>query len=678
MPRIGVELDDPTGLGSLVSGMKGMQEGLFPDPAKYAAAGYYGAKQRETQLQGNVLADQLNSRARLFKLLQGDQPIPAQYAPATAGGSAQGPLVWTPQAQQQQPSLASTVAPPAILDPQKTADYVSNPNGPMQTGGQAPPMSSPVPGAPPAPNTTTTNGQVPQNDAQRFHPGSVTDGNGGLKQSGPAAANGSPSPNSLNLSQMVALAVYSGMDPAAAKQLAAAYITDLYTKGRIDKGTATRMNAELDPGTIYKEDAATGRTAMQEAGATTRTGMQEAGATGRTRMTEAGATERTGMTERGHTERTGMTERGATERTGMTEAGATGRTAMAPTNVINPENGQAQTIPLGDLKRPEAPFGVYDPGVAGKQAEQRAHMVWVPAPGGGYTRKLQSAVTPGEQVVNDTVAEEAMKTVQVTTPQGTKSMPNWQATAQGLARAPENVGQVQAGAAAAAAAGSPQTPLGQIVAGGQPPVVASGQDASNEMAVRSQVTNSYFKPTSPELLKQDYKSVTFDAETTQELDRLTQELKTNPNSGVFNNDRAAWALAIQTLQSKGMPDGRRLPKDTDPPAVWSRFANKTVRDAKGNKVLEVGLIPPAGASATPTPAPANMTVQQMYGGTGTPSLANTVAPTPAPAPAAKPAATGGTMPPGALGPAPPGVTGNVKDPATGQLGVVVGGWIMPR
>jgi hypothetical protein len=158
---------------------------------------------------------------------------------------------------------------PAIMDPQKTADFVGNPWGPLSTGQQAPEQSPPAPGAPPAPNTTTSNGQVPANDGT-LHPGSVTEANGGQKQSGPAGPNGAPAPMALNLGTMMAMASQSGMDAAMVKQFMSGYVADLYNSGRIDRNMRNELDAQVAQGTIFTQEETTRRTLedrrLQEAG----------------------------------------------------------------------------------------------------------------------------------------------------------------------------------------------------------------------------------------------------------------------------------------------------------------------------------------------------------------------------------------------------------------------------
>jgi len=312
--RSAYDVEDPTGLGGWSTGIKSLGQLLMPDASKFAEARYYGAKTRQSAaetaasvnqqwMQQRVLGAQPNSGVPGLTGQITSQPLPGagpdmnvpvfqpsgnapiqvtspQYppplsqvvAPGSPGPAGPGPAMPPPAPAQGGMSLASLMTGP-MAEPNAVADLVSNPNGPLSTGRQAPPVSSPSPGAPPAPNTTTSNGQVPANDGV-LHPGSVTEANGGQKQSGPAGPNGTPAPLSLNLGTMMAMAAQSGMDAAMVKQFMSGYVADLYNSGRIDRNMRNELDAQVAQGTIFTQEETTRRTLADRR-------LAEAGQTGR-------------------------------------------------------------------------------------------------------------------------------------------------------------------------------------------------------------------------------------------------------------------------------------------------------------------------------------------------------------------------------------------------------------
>ena len=655
--RVGFELEDPTGLGSLVAGVKNLQEGLFPDPSKFASAGYYGAKTREAQMDANLKADQMNARYRLWQTVNGQNPG-GGYAPAPYVGQS-GPLMWTPPGQPGGGALGggttlggmvSGAQPPAIMDPQRSANFVENTT---TSGGAAPPpVSPPAPGAPPAPNTTGSDGSVPKTDPQLpLHPGSVTPPGGGQKQSGPAGPNGAPASKALNLGQLMALAVQSGMDAGQAKGFISGYIAELYQTGRIDRQTMTELNAQLGEGIIYKEDAATGRTVLEQ---------------------------------QGQDRRNAATIAGQQKVEEIKQAGETTRTGMGATTVLD-ANGNPITIPLSRLPEGQGgkPYGGYTAGVETEkqQAKTKAEesgrtMVWVEDPNGGYKRVQRSALQPSDRVVDDAVAQSQLETVQVVVPGGggrTVPKPRWQATRDGDQIAGKTVEEVRT-TAAQAAPGAPN--LAQTVV----PAAIEPKTDFERTQVRQQIADRYYPPRSTDLWRQgNFKGVRFSGTVEQMLDQLTTQFYNDRNDATtYLQDGAAREKAIRTLQ-QGIPGKGRLPtsNELEVPAVWDLFVNKNVYDEKGNKFIQIDLVdtpppPPSVASTVAGAVQGGVTYPSGftgYGGTKTPPAA--VAPAPA-APAA-PTATTSQFPPALPGM----VEGKLYNSPDGGQFRIVGGKMVP-
>jgi hypothetical protein len=92
-----------------------------------------------------------------------------------------------------------------------------------------------------------------------LHPGSVTEPNGGQKQSGPAAANGSPPALAFNPNLLVVMLQRAGYDANSIREQLQAYAANAYRSGVIDKNTWTQMDAALGQGKMLAEQAATQR-----------------------------------------------------------------------------------------------------------------------------------------------------------------------------------------------------------------------------------------------------------------------------------------------------------------------------------------------------------------------------------------------------------------------------------
>jgi len=293
--RSAYDVEDPTGLGGAASGLKTLGSIIMPDASKFAEARYYGAKTRQSAAEVAKMSNDQYAQWRLQSGLPGTgvSAFSGQIVPQMLPGSPEGtpgfptfqptggpisvaPPQFVSPASGPPPSLAATVAPGptggpggpglGMPNPQATADLATHPNSPMVTGGQPPPASSPVPGAPPAPNTTTTNGQVPNNEpAVPVHPGSITDANGGPKYAPPATANGSPAPIAINTAAIVALASQAGMSAEQIKLMGGGFIDDLVRSGRLDASSGAQADAAIGQGILYQQQEATRRTLADRA-----------------------------------------------------------------------------------------------------------------------------------------------------------------------------------------------------------------------------------------------------------------------------------------------------------------------------------------------------------------------------------------------------------------------------
>ena len=321
------------GLGSIFGAMS---EG----PAKIAQAGYYGAEQRYKQLQSAQLQEQLAAGHQYLGMMTGQMPGKPQYRtdPATgqniladtaavwggSGGPAPAPpaappgpppissaVVGSPPGQPPGPAAAPPAPPPApapIVAGQVGANMAPSDLGALVAGGggavppvlsaqnaaatgdavvnavdshpgaPGPAVSSPAPSAPPAPNTTASDGSVPPStDHSVVHPGTFTPAGGGVKGAPPAAPDGSPAPPMLNLGQFAALATLKGMPAADALALGRMIVAGWVKNGQMDSVTADNVVANI------------GEPAMRTAG------INNAGALQRTNVEQAGQTQRQGM-----------------------------------------------------------------------------------------------------------------------------------------------------------------------------------------------------------------------------------------------------------------------------------------------------------------------------------------------------------------------------------------------
>ena len=197
-----------TGPGDWTNGLQSLAQALFRGPELAAQAGYYGAQTRNAQIQGWRQLDQSNAQHALLGLTPGsgvpyspprfeNTPIaglqimaPPGNLPMTGnlGGTVTGqpPAAPTPSPPGQTPqtALSATVAPgvsgagtvPPAGQPGQPGQGAPPPMPTVSPGGLAtlmtadkgafssgrlPVSSPPAPGAPPAPNTTGSDGSVP-------------------------------------------------------------------------------------------------------------------------------------------------------------------------------------------------------------------------------------------------------------------------------------------------------------------------------------------------------------------------------------------------------------------------------------------------------------------------------------------------------------------------------------
>ena len=316
-----------TGNAAWDQGLGSIFGGLFPDPSRVAQAGYYGAEQRNKQLQSSRLRDQM-AHQQAVDAAAGTLTMPTtSYAPSPEGPN-MTPIMQPPGAYvpvqappaAAPPSLGTTVAagagggpasaPAPAAPPVAPAPIVAGQVGAnMAPGGLSslfaqgggavapagggtmrldqgtpPPTSSPAPGAgaPPASNATASDGSVPNNDTTSgiFHPGSITPPGGGRKTSGPANADGSPAKPMITAAQYVALAVGAGHEANQALLEWRSMISSAYDTGRIDENTYHHMMGAAEP-SIITTDATNAanikRTGMEQAGQNQREAMSQAG-----------------------------------------------------------------------------------------------------------------------------------------------------------------------------------------------------------------------------------------------------------------------------------------------------------------------------------------------------------------------------------------------------------------
>ena len=646
--RSGLEVEDPTGLGSASEGIKTLASAIIADPSKRAQAGYYGTKAREALIDAAAKTSQMNMMpAFMARTNPGMGPVSGSYAPAP--GIVNGPMMFTPDspsiAMPSQPSLAVTVAPggpPQLPPPGQVIQQLSRPDTPGLNTGSPPPASPPVPGASPAPNTTTTNGQVPQNDAQGVHPGSVTPPGGGQKMSGPAAPNGAPAPITPAIANFMAMGAAAGMPAEQMKMIGAAYVSDAIRTGAMDQNTGARVLAEIfDPARVYAEGAHTGRTVLEQ---------------------------------QGQNYRQGVTEGGLTRRHEITEGGLQRRHDTGEVTVGGGEGGGPMVIQRKDIGagRP----GYDSPRAVGQQTATNA-LVDVPAPGGGY-RKVSRSQAQAENltIVDPKVAQDAMENITVITDKGAQLVPRWQAQRDGLAPAPTTPAQVQAEAGAGAAVRG--QPVGPAIAAATPPAAVNAEDAFRQNYNRTQNWQRYYPPTTALLQRNANGGVLPVGALAGKVDARAAQIKAEKNL----DDASAHAEAIREMQASGeLPSAADV--DANRPAFYDRFTSKIGPGPDGKQYLYIDTSTPAGdvvnGAVTKNPPPPQKPAFTGYGYTAPSASA------PAPAPAttgSRPArpSTSSTPPGGAkpIGRAPAGTPDGTPMTLNGVMGVTRGGLVYPQ
>lgn len=548
--RSAYDVEDPTGLGGVSEGIKSLGAYLMPDPSKMLQGRYYGARARQAAVDTAIAAGRFNiSGPGVQGMMAGGGPpgftptnvegttlmMPSLGATVAGGG---GPAAQpTAGAQPSAPGPLSSVLmggqaggpPPAIMDPQRTADFVSNPSGPVMTGVQPPPMSPPSPGAPPAPNATGTDGSVPANDP-RLHPGSVTEANGGVKMSGPAGPNGQPAPMALNMGAFMALAAQSGYDAATIKLMTQGYVNNLYTTGRISGPVRDEALSRLEMATV-------------------------------------------------------LTQQGETQREGMRIGEQRRQFDMAPTETVDAQGNKTYTPRAQAYGRQGYDSAVRQQAVGediAVRAQQREY-VTVQDADGGTRQVLRRDVQPGDRVISQQQEGKLSDVISTTGPQGTSLTTKGQAMRGGLAETPTTPEQVIArDLEQNRVAPDTDKPTGADIRQRydirQP--MSPGDQVKVQQA-RDEVVNRTY-PMSTSLTQRNIKKITLTGEAYQELDRETEAIK---RARPTLTDTTAANMALRKMQSEG-----RLPKpDEVSRPVWGNvFVNNITKDG----TLEIGLKKP--------------------------------------------------------------------------------------
>jgi hypothetical protein len=517
------------------------------------------------------------------------------------------------------------------------------------------------------------NGAVPG-----LHPGSVTDPDGGTKQSGPAAADGSPAVPTITVPQIMERAAAAGYDSASAGHIASSVVAQMFARGVIDKNTYITMMtgagnaAPLTAATeIAKQNIVTGEGArqfnLQPRTVTTADGKE-------IQITQgnfAGAAPGTYF--------------------GPREADTTTTTPYpGGPSIINRKltsTGQIQADP--ELYRSEqAPVDYTDPNT-GRLVTQRRSAAY---PGGtvrlgaGESTPIQVAPTVGappvqsrrvfgdNQIVGDqTLTQQQMKPQVFINPADPSSVQLGRTSdviAGGMSIPPQSLDAQQALNAAALshfnfALDPNATPeqkaaiatqnIQQTVGATNLPAPRPPQEGNQFENLVDLETKRRFPPTG-QAGQIDY-DVVLHPDQRAKLINLANQLRAAP--GRFrNDDNAALSEAFNRLQADGT-----IPKSVD---RTKKLIEYTGPDSltQGDNIRTLNFPLKGGGTTT-------RKVIQLGG----PSVAGTVAAGSKPVPTPKP----GTPPPGAIGPAPAGATEGYigTNASTGQKAVVRGGWLYP-
>jgi hypothetical protein len=496
-----------TGNAQWDQGLNSLGSSLFPDPSKIAQAGYYGAEARKAQMDAASKAGQMNALAYGIPASLGGQPPSApNFQPVTAVPN----------------SNAVMLAPPS-----------SNLSG-VFTGQPLPPNGPPAPGLPPAPNTTASDGSVPpatpQDGTGILHPNAITPSDGGMKVSGPAQHDGSPAPVP-NFSAVATYLAAGGMDANSVTNALKALNTQAYNNGNIDYQHYKMNDASLGSGTMFKEDAATGRTIIQEAGATGRQNIV------------------TGETKR---------EFNLTPQTGVDAEGRP--TMVLPQDIIS---GQRRFEPnVYTTDQGTVTTGGGGPSGTGPLVQRK--------------QDLPTGVSPGY----DSATDQIMNTpVHVMNPNGSPSattVPFYEAHQKGLTIAPADVNQVQ-GMIYAAVQKDPNSPAGRIfqqtkIGMEGLPILTPDQEKSRLQNQNSNTTQVY-APSENQIGRTD-PAILLDRARI-DIDERAHELQlTNP---IYRSDpNLANNVAHQQLIQEGvLPDNATVTK-------WRSYTTDMLNKAIGN------------------------------------------------------------------------------------------------
>jgi hypothetical protein len=406
---------------------------------------------------------------------------------------------------------------------------------PNLTQGTPPPVSSPAPSAPPAPNTTGSDGSVPGNDASSgtFHPGSITPPGGGRKTTGPANADGSPARPApmFTQAQYVATAVNSGMDAAQATVQWRSYIQSLYDKGILDENSYHHAMGSTDP-SIINTDAT-------NAANIRRTGIEQAGATTRTAMTEAGATTRQNIVTDEQRMQFQNAEVAVRDPTDPSKAiikkrkdlqpgdiyydSAQAVQAGKPTAVVPPGGGPPVNIPAYQTTQPgPGQPSVFEPNVAAEQQRQKGAF--------GDYMDLKDPSAP-----HYTTADTAERQGLVPRPQ---SSDQWNARMQqAIALEPDPVKQ--------------RDLIDRYTAVAALPKATTPKEAFDQQQVDYQSDQrAYPQPQHPLVPLGVTNPIAFTPQAQTEIDRKTEQLQRS-TSYLRNNPVLAHQRAVQELQADG-------------------------------------------------------------------------------------------------------------------------------
>jgi hypothetical protein len=527
-----------TGLSSMTQGLGSLSSALFPDPSKIAQAGYYGAETRAARVKAQQGINQMNTAPYALSMAlhpggptpqpsyqpsQGIEGLGAVIAPMPGLGGQGGDSGYTGPSGQPMPPPAAVAPPPpppggydtpsgqAPMPPQtvpigNVAQVLAPGSHPIPQGvgihGTPPPASPPSPGAPAAPNYTTSDGQQPNQDqgSGNFHPGSITDANGGRKQSGPASANGSPAQPGIDLAAYSAYLMQAGYDAASVTNALKSYVSQAYLGGHIDKNTAAMLDAQVGSGTIYSQDAETRRKSM--------------------------------------------------------DVGEKAREFnLTPQTGVDPATGRATFVMPGDVRTgmPRFEPNVYNTDVQAGQAT-------VEVGGGGpygsglqiIRRKDLGAGQPGYNAQVDT-ANNAMIEVYADKknpdPRNVIPMRMGDAIARGERVTPESR-EKAFGAVAGAATGAGGGNLSDVLTSMQPRTPLDQQEASRQRGERGKLVERSYAPTEKNIGRKEPGLLTTEAETA--LSDRTTRLQLSGDPQYRNNPDLAGQVALQQLQNEGV------------------------------------------------------------------------------------------------------------------------------